>query len=507
MKRPTVGDKGQGKGQDGPRRLGRKWSNVVSRTTLAIAFPTLIFVGLGLQGGISAGSERPLPESDLTISDNSRYFVDAAGQPFFWMADTAWSMPINLTREEVASYLDKRYAQGFNVIQTVAIFNQAGGPGPNRYGDWPYGDDLSALAVTDGADPSNADQYDYWDHLDSIISEANARGFRVALIPIWAHGEVGTVLTKANAEAYGRFIGDRYRDKQVIWVMGGDAPADGEEDVWRDLARGIAIGATGQENYKIPLMTYHPIGGSSSTHWFRGDPWLSFDMLQGGHCLRYNQRRDLLAAAYATSPTRPFLDGEPIYSGHPYCWDQPPAGYSTPIDVRRDAYWAVFAGAAGHTYGDHSVWQFLGSGSGASELGAVGDWREAMNDEAAWQMQFLVQLMDSHPWWKGIPDNRQILTGAARTGEARLQAISASDGSYAMVYSPDGKEFDANLSVAVGTNAQVSWFNPRTGESTGRGMVPEGSTNYTPPTAEDWVLVADAAKDVPATPAPTATPP
>jgi hypothetical protein len=495
MDGPTVSDKGQ----DGPQKHARKWSNVVSRTALAIVFPTLIFVGLGLQSGISAGSERPLPEPDLTISDNSRYFVDAAGEPFFWMADTAWSMPINLTREEVASYLEKRAAQGFNVIQTVAIFNQAGGPGPNRYGDWPYGDDLSKLAVTDGADPSNAEQYDYWDHLDFIVSEANARGFRVALSPIWAHGEVGTILTKDNAEAYGTFIGDRYRDKQVIWVLGGDAPADGDEDVWRDLARGIAIGVTGQENYKTELMTYHPIGGSSSTRWFRGDPWLSFDMLQGGHCLRYTQRRDLLDAAYATSPTRPFLDGEPIYSGHPYCWDQPPEGYSTPIDARRDAYWAVFAGAAGHTYGDHSVWQFVGSGR-AAELGAVDDWRTAMNDEAAWQMRYLVDLMESHPWWLGLPDNRRIVTGVVRTGAARLKAISASDRSYAMVYSPDGQKFDADLSVAVGTNARISWFNPRTGKATDLGEVREGSTTYRPPTAEDWVLVADAAKDMPQPP-------
>ncbi|WP_252393938.1 apiosidase-like domain-containing protein [Candidatus Mycolicibacterium alkanivorans] len=62
----------------------------------------------------------------------------------------------------------------------------------------------------------------------------------------------------------------------------------------------------------------------------------------------------------------------------------PPEGYSTPIDVRRDAYWAVFAGAAGHTYGHHSIWQFLGSG-GPAALGAVGDWKSALDDEAAWQ--------------------------------------------------------------------------------------------------------------------------
>jgi hypothetical protein len=461
---------------------------------LAIGLPTVIFVALGLQSGISAGSDRPLPDPDLSVSANSRYFIDAAGEPFFWMADTAWSMPINLTREEVTDYLDTRVRQGFNVIQTVAIFNQAGGPGPNRYGDWPYGQSLSDLAVTDGSDPTNKEQYDYWDHLDFIIAQANARGLRVALVPIWSHGEIGTVLTKGNATAYGEFIGARYAKDRVIWVMGGDDTADGSEDVWRALARGIAIGVTGKENYKSLMMTYHPIGGSSSTRWFLGDQWLGFDMIQGGHCLRYNERRDLLAAAYATAPTRPFLDGEPLYSGHPYCWDQPPEGYSQPIDVRRDAYWAVFAGAAGDTYGDHSVWQFLGATDRPGELGAVGDWRTAMDDPAAWQMHYLVDLMAAHPWWKGVPDQK-IVMGAARTNESRLQGISASDGSYAMVYSPDGKDFDADFSARIGTNARMSWFDPRTGESTDLGMLSSGRETYSPPTAEDWVLVADVVPD------------
>lgn len=50
-------------------------------------------------------------------------------------------------------------------------------------------------------------------------------------------------------------------------------------------------------------------------------------MVQGGHNLRYDERRALLDAAYSTTPTRPFLDGEPIYAGHPYCRDGPPVGY------------------------------------------------------------------------------------------------------------------------------------------------------------------------------------
>ncbi|WP_370500326.1 glycoside hydrolase family 140 protein [Mycolicibacterium sp. jd] len=469
-----------------PRRQTGGWF-----TAIAVAIPTLIFVGLGLQSGVSAKTDGPVPTPPLLVSDNSRYFLDAAGEPFFWMADTAWSLPINLTRDEVVTYLDTRNAQGFNVIQTVAIFNQAGGPGPNRYGDWPYDKTLSQLAIADGADPNDPGQYDYWDHLDFIVDQANIRGIRLALVPVWAHGQIGDLVTHDNAEEYGRFIGARYRDRKIIWVLGGDAAANGHEDVWRALARGIAQGLTGRENYQGSAMTYHPIGGTSATRWFRGDPWLTFDMMQGGHCLRYNERRDLLRAAYETAPTRPFLDGEPIYSGHPYCWDQEPEGYSTPIDVRRDAYWAVFAGAAGHTYGDHAVWQFSGSTGRSSELGAVGEWRSAMEDEAAWQMRNLVSLVHSYPWWKGTPDNGRIVK-SVRSGGARLQAMSAADRSYALIYSPDGEEFEADIATVVDPRAQLSWFDPRSGERTPLGALEAGKVSYTPPSDEDWVLVADA---------------
>ena len=241
-------------------------------------------------------------------------------------------------------------------------------------------------------------------------------------------------------------------------------------------------------------MTYHPYAGAGSSRYFGGDRWLSFDMLQGGHCLRYDERRDLITATYDASPTRPFVDGEPLYAGHPYCWDNPPDGYSTAIDVRRDEYWAAFAGAAGVTYGHHSVWQFLGATDQPALMGAVGDWRQAMDDETAWQMQYLVKLMDSHPWWKGVPDNG-ILTDPPRKGASRLQAFVATDKSYALIYSPDGEPFDADVASPLGLNTRVSWYDPRTGESIDLGMAGEASQTYNPPTAEDWVLVADAVKD------------
>jgi hypothetical protein len=226
----------------------------------------------GIAAAVTINSDRPIPRPTggsepvaalgLTVSADGRHFVDEAGKPFFLLGDTAWAMPLRLDRDEVVAYLDARAAQGFNVVQTVAIFNQAGGPGPNRYGDMPYSGELTDIAVTDGADPNGATQYDYWDHLDFIVAEAGVRGRRVALVPVWANKQAGSVVTEDNAADYGAYLGARDADDHVIWVMGGDATADGVERVWRELARGVAVGATGREDYSTTLMTYHPLGGS-----------------------------------------------------------------------------------------------------------------------------------------------------------------------------------------------------------------------------------------------------
>lgn len=60
----------------------------------------------------------------------------------------------------------------------------------------------------------------------------------------------------------------------------------------------------------------------------------------------------------ARTPLRPVLDGEPSYENIP----QGLHDFSQPLwkarDVRRYAYWSVFEGACGHTYGDNAIMQF-----------------------------------------------------------------------------------------------------------------------------------------------------
>lgn len=62
---------------------------------------------------------------------------------------------------------------------------------------------------------------------------------------------------------------------------------------------------------------------------------------------------------YGKKPAKPVLDGEPSYEWVVQGLHDKKQPYWKAADVRRYAYWNVFAGAAGHTYGHNSIMQFM----------------------------------------------------------------------------------------------------------------------------------------------------
>ena len=57
----------------------------------------------------------------LRVSKDHRHLETASGKPFFWLADTDWTMPMRLKWDDVLYLMDKRVAQGFTVLQIVAL--------------------------------------------------------------------------------------------------------------------------------------------------------------------------------------------------------------------------------------------------------------------------------------------------------------------------------------------------------------------------------------------------
>lgn len=442
-------------------------------------------------------SAKKLPA--LKISDNRRFFVTADGRPFFWLGDTAWELFHRLDREEAALYLENRAAKGFNVIQAVALAELDGLNTPNAYGDLPLHD-------FDPGRPNEA----YFKHVDWVVAKANELGLYVALLPTWGDkwnkrwGVGPEVFTPENAAGFGEWLGRRYREQAVVWIVGGDRGPDHETHtaIIRGMAEGLRRGDEGAH-----LITMHPWGGHGSAQWFHGVDWLDFNVRQNGHeagWTRYAQ----IKADYDRTPARPVFDMEPLYEDHPINAAADAHGYSTAADVRRTFYWSVFYGGCGYTYGHHSVWQFWTEKREPINKPAL-FWREALEQPGASQMIHGKRLMESRPMLARVPDDDLIEASASLpfvpgAGVYRFNATRDAEGRYAMIYVPVGRKFFVRMEKLGGPVVKAWWYDPRTGAATAAGEFSNTGTrgflSPTPGEVVDWVLVLDQASQCYAAP-------
>jgi hypothetical protein len=468
-------------------------------TWLLCMFLGTCFVATG------SAAETSSPAAKLIISPNHRFIVRQDGSPFFYLGDTAWELFHRLNREEAERYLENRAQKGFTVIQAVALAELDGLNAPNAYGHRPLIDnDPTKPDVKDG--PGN----DYWDHVDYIVEQANARNLFIGFLPTWGDkwnkkwGVGGGSFTPESAAIYGEWLGRRYKDRSIIWILGGDRPV--ETDQHREIIRAMALGLMKGDG-GAHLRTFHPPGGNGSSTWWHDSDWLDFNMRQNGHAAEFTGRYDQTRADYDRTPIKPVLDGEPIYEDHPVSFDAKKFGHSIASDVRRPLYWDLFSGACGHTYGHHSVWQMYDPKRGQPINNPLLPWFEAIDQPGAGQMQHAKKLLLSRPFLSRIPDDSVIVTDSVPTsvpgaGRYRFVATRDNTGSYALVYAPIGRTFRVRMDRISGPKIKAWWFNPRSGDATSIGEFPNtGERAFTPPDAgemTDWVLVLDdAAKNYP----------
>ena len=441
----------------------------------------------------------------LKVSDNHHFLVTENGAPFFWLGDTAWEIFHRLTREEADRYLQNRADKGFTVIQAVALAEFDGLHEPNAYGHKPLiDDDPTRPDVKDG--PDN----DYWDHVDYIVKRANDLGLTVGFLPTWGDkwnkgsGAGPQIFTAANAAIYGEWIGRRYKDAGLVWILGGDRGI--ENDTHREIIRALALGLRKGDG-GAHLISLHPNGGAGSAGNFHNEPWLDFNMRQNGHDLEFTGRYDRTREDYNLVPPKPNLDAEPIYEDHPVSFNAKKLGHSVAADVRRAAYWDLFGGAFGHTYGHHSVWQFFDAAKRGGVNNPLLPWTEAIDQPGAAQMQHARHLLESRPFLTRVPDDSVIVetkipTAMPGAGTRHFAATRDESGSFAMVYAPVGRAFKVRMEKITGAKVKAWWFNPRDGSAAAIGeFANTGEREFTPPNpgeSLDWVLVLDdAAKNFP----------
>lgn len=456
----------------------------------------------------------------LVISKDKRRLVTESGKPFFWLADTVWTMPTRLKWDDALCLMDKRVQQGFTVLQIVAL-------------DPEYDEGIHSPNGEPALFDMKLEQRNekYFEYLDWLISEAERRGLYVLLLPIWGQMVVGEnwmrcqfekTMHSGNAYEYGQWLGRRYKDRtNIIWCLGGDRQPIHKgvdyKNVWRRLAEGIGNGVTGKElrwnvpddDWSRPLMTYHPCyeaeTGEHSTmsYWNDEDVWIDFIMNQSGHnpsVMSYQR----IKSDYDREKTMPVFDGEPAYEKMPSGWPGDFPRYDEWM-VRKRAYWSLFAGSFGHTYGHACIWCTISEKD--LSKGQPYTWFQSLDHPGAWQMRVMKDFMESRPYWRLVPCQELIGHGQCCGGEClddHRQACIDSKGTFAFVYLTSGGKEAVDLSRLKAERLSCWWFNPRNGEC----VSPDCQTTQVPTIIEnthtwmhfqspdcgqkkDWILVLE----------------
>lgn len=442
---------------------------------------------------ISSQAQKPWDNGKLKVSENQRFLQFENGKPFFWQGETAWLMPERLNRDEVAFYLKSCKEAGYNMAQ-VQVLN--GVPSFNIYGV-PSHDKQGKLLTSV--------PYSYWDNMDYIIDVAAQNGIYIGMVCIWGGLVKGGKLSVEQAKTYGTFLANRYKDRpNIVWFMGGDIQGNIKPEVWEALATSI------KKIDKNHLMTYHPRGRHTSAQWWSKAKWIDFHTFQSGH-RRYNQRMGnkdypipenteednwmYVDSTWTYNPIKPVLDSEPSYEDIPQGLHDADEPYWKACDVRRYAYWSVFGGSCGHTYGHNAIMQFYREGYTPAYHNKK-TWIEALHDPGFNQIKYLQYLILSLPYFERIPDQSIVQDNGLQYN--RLAATRGTD--YLLVYNYTSRDMKIDLRKISGEKKKVWWMNAGTGKLTWLGEYNSKVLTFRPHKVgegiEDGVLIAiDSDKD------------
>jgi hypothetical protein len=423
----------------------------------------------------------------LRVSANRRSLEYEGGAPFFYLGDTAWELFHRLNCEEAQYYLNNRAVKGFTVIQAVVLGELGGLDIPNPYGELP-------LIDRDPSTPNEA----FFRHVDDIVHYAEESGLFIGMLPTWGSywkqdGSETAIFTPENALVFGRFLGERYQNNAIIWILGGDQFIESEVEhaIIEAMALGLREGDGGEH-----LITFHPRGPGRSAEVLHQAEWLDFNTWQSSHGAYDHDNGLFIDHDYALEPPKPTMDGEPHYETMPvgfYYKDASRHNRFDDYDARQVAYWALMAGACGHTYGHNCVWQ-MWTPEREPILWANISWYESLDTPGAFQMSFMRRLFETYPFQELIPAQDMILDGPV-SGGAKIRAARSKSGKFAIVYSPRGESFTIDKSVLKPKRLKESWYDPRYGCTYYfHTTVNAAFQTYAPPTSgrgNDWILILE----------------
>lgn len=473
--------------------------------------------GQGGRGAIKVAA--PPPVFPLAVSSNGRYLQTAAGTPYRLQSEFLWQAWTTLTLTEFITYLDNRKARGFNAFEAWLVDHTSGSPANNTNGDAPF------TTPGDLSTPNTA----YFNYIDTFLDAAEARGFSPELYYLYA-GYGGADWypavasnSLANCQAYGTFLGNRYKNrKNLIWMSGGDYSLPNDSTRTKYVAILTAMRAAGA----------YQLAGSE---W--GDPdTIVID--QGGYTYGTNPlTSDMqIGSMYCEGPKEGGSNGNgrtydtadravrtmslPAYPCEtPQCdgnYYPLPLGFSRAA-TRAYQQWAITAGGiAGVNGGQTNVANPANSAALFAHY----------NDGYADDLQYSHALYQSLRWWDMLPSGtssssphtrsgatgstnycgRVLIVSGGGSGDSLITSCMSSDGSQLLAYVPPDlpttgtstKTFSVDCrSLSAGTK-NARWWNPTTGTFTAASPSTVNNSlsaqSFTTPgdngtSTNDWMLV------------------
>lgn len=334
----------------------------------------------------------------IQIDKNQKIFIKN-DKPFFYLADTVWSVFTNATLEEWEDYLSFRKSQGFNVLQI------------NMLRQWDASGSVLNLhpfkQLEDGSYDYSSMKLEYFDRAEVMLETAVKHGFTPALVLLWCNYvpdtwadmfQAGNKMPLDCVEPYVEYVAKRYAKFSPIYLISGDSNFPTEQSI---------------AYYKKALETVKRISPESITTLhiqgrlreipavFTEGEDLDFYMYQSGHNSQFQPTTyEIAEYLYENSEERPVVNGEPCYEEISYSRNI--YGRFTRFDVRKAAWQSVLAGgASGITYGAHGIWSWHKKGQSFGIIEGEGfdtpyDWRDALKFEGAWDYSFMKYLIEQN---------------------------------------------------------------------------------------------------------------
>ncbi len=420
----------------------------------------------------------------LQVSPSRTHFVTATGEPFFFLADTAWNAALRGDREDWELYCATRAAQGFTVIQFVAsLWRGCKNPRHGRLFE-----DQNGTVVYD----ENA-----WEKMKQFISIVVKHGLVPAPVMIWRNNPDEDIFqfSEKSAIAAGRRMVAEWSEFSPLWILAGDGDYRSEQEVtyWKTIGRGVF------GDHPDALVTMHPGGATWVCDNFKDETWYTFAAIQSGHGSSDHDLNFLLQGPYTTrwkELEMPLLNLECNYEFAKSYHEQL---FFSAYHVRRATWWSLLgAPPAGITYGSNTIWIWPTTDHELAEGHGQGwpadHWKTGLDTEGVRNMKTTREIMERLPWTQLRPAP-QVLDDQPGYTEPRqfCSAAATSSMSTIVAYVPRLVSEIRLSAVLITSDHRAVWINPRTGGEHPTEL-DRGADHLSafPPSHEDWLLVCRA---------------